>query len=203
MLLTLHGCTSTSSSVLKSCSADVHVWPASFCGCCPPGADSYNTRIWYQMDLASVWWWCCFAGNSALLPGLLRVASVGPLPGHCFCLLVSCPWLLSCFEKSKYVGAVEHSAATADLLTRGCCNRMQHLVVATYVTALASATGQGVGMGICPCSCQWVLQGIHLSTGKEVCQTRLPCPYQTGDVAWLCLPHVHPAPLLSPTSCCT
>lgn len=168
-----------------------------------PQVQTTTTRVF---DTRWIWHQC---GDDAALQETQLFCQVCwelPVLGHCQDIVfasVSCPWLLSCFEKSKYVGAVVHSAATADLLTRGCCNRMQHLVVATYVTALASATGQGLRMGTCPCSCQWVLQGIHLSTGEEVCQASLPCPYQTGDVVWLCLPNVHPGPLLPQTSCCT
>lgn len=63
-------------------------------------------------------------------------------------------------------------------------------------TAVANATGQGLSMGSCSCWWQLVVQGCHLSTGEKPCQARLatvPYPHHTGDVVWLCLPHVHPA----------
>lgn len=111
----------------------------------PPKAQAATWRwsvccIWKQMELLSVWWWSCFAGGSAVSPGLLRVIA-GPLPGHCCHLLVSCPWLRSCLEKSNSVGVAVHSAVAADLLTHGFCNLFQHLVMGTYVTALAGTHG--------------------------------------------------------------
>lgn len=134
------GCISTSSSVLIACSPDAHIWSASFCGCCPPGADNYNTCIWYQMDLASVWRWCCFAGNSALLPGLLRVASVGPLPGHCFCLCVLPLAALLLWEKQ----------------VRGCCCALCCNCWSPHSWLLQSDAAPGCG-NICNClgQCYW------------------------------------------------
>lgn len=79
-----------------------------------------------------------------------------------------------------------HSAAAADLLTHCFCNLFQHLVVGTYVTVLVSATGQGLRMGNCSSRWQWVVQGLHLSTGEELCQARLaavPYPHLTCGVA--------------------
>lgn len=46
---------------------------------------------------------------------------------------------------------------------------------------------------------QLVVQGLHLSAGEELCQAWLAAVPRTGDVVWLCLPHVRLA--LPQTSC--
>lgn len=97
--------------------------------CGPPKTQAATPRrparcIWEWMGLAPVWWWSCCAGSSAVLPGLLRVASVGPLPGHCCVLLVSCPRGCCCARCCS-------CWSPRSWLPRG----------ATCGTALASATG--------------------------------------------------------------
>lgn len=103
----------------------------------PPQAQTAAGDLLNLFDSRWIWHQC---GDDPTVSGLLRVASVGPLPGHCFHFLVSCPWLRSCLEKSNCLGGVVHFVAAAERLTHGCHNRLQHLVVVTYVTALASAT---------------------------------------------------------------